>query len=251
MKGIPAEVIRRFYQWSWSNQPLLRRFRLFIKGNPVLLRFYLFSTGVRKANLLPNRRTDLLLTGYPRSGNTFCSSVVKRTYPELNVVSHIHSTALLKLARSYKTPAVVLIRHPHEAVPSNIVKTKYYNGRDDIPLAVIDEYIWFYRYVSRHIHDVYLLEFEEAVAAPGAVVRLVRDVCRRSLPEVSRGSIDKNTAVVEERLRCNKNPVENSNWKNEKKEKMKNQVLKLIEEMPCFQDACALYQAIRQHRVRL
>ncbi|MDY0133184.1 MAG: hypothetical protein RBR53_11020 [Desulforegulaceae bacterium] len=96
--------------------------RSFIRKSPLLYTFYLFLRFKGKYYKLPDRYTDIHITAFQRSGNTFAANLVKRVLPDKKIVTHIHTIASLKKALKYDIPVIVLIRDPKQSIPSSLLK---------------------------------------------------------------------------------------------------------------------------------
>jgi hypothetical protein len=67
------------------------------------------------------QNTDLLVEGFPRSGNTFAVAWLALALPDLRVASHVHHPAHVRRAQQLGVPALVVIRPPRDSVLSNLV----------------------------------------------------------------------------------------------------------------------------------
>lgn len=65
-----------------------------------------------------SKDTDVVIEGYPGSANTFAREAFLVANPGLDVASHLHSAAQLKLARALRVPTVVAVRPPLDAIVS-------------------------------------------------------------------------------------------------------------------------------------
>lgn len=70
----------------------------------------------------PTERTDIVVEGYPSAGNSFTREALILTNPGIEVASHLHSVAPLRLAMKRGVPAVALLREPSEAVASYLAR---------------------------------------------------------------------------------------------------------------------------------
>jgi hypothetical protein len=75
---------------------------------PVLLRFT--PTGISRQI---TEHTDLVVEGFPRSGNTFMVTALQQvTDHRLRIASHVHHPAQVKLAYLRNVPTVLVVREP-------------------------------------------------------------------------------------------------------------------------------------------
>ena len=66
-----------------------------------------------------SRNTDLVVEGFPRSGNTFLYSlIVAATRSDARIAHHTHGVAAFRLASRWKIPCVIVVREPAPAVAS-------------------------------------------------------------------------------------------------------------------------------------
>lgn len=115
--------------------------------------------GEWRGRKLATEVTDLVVEGFPGSGNSFVSNCL-RTHldPSLNVESHFHYTAQLKRAVTFGVPAVVLVRSPAEAWSS--LKSKEPLLADWV---IGLRWILYYRYVLRNLSELHVFTFVEVV----------------------------------------------------------------------------------------
>jgi hypothetical protein len=117
-------------------------------------------------------RTELVVDGYPRSGNTFVVAAIHMAQEpgDLRIAHHTHMPAQLLRAVRLGLPAVALIRDPEESVLSLVVrKTQLTAG------SALRGWVRFYRPVVPVRDRIVVASFEEAVADVGAIVRRVND----------------------------------------------------------------------------
>lgn len=81
---------------------------------------YLWQTYMRLVGQpLPNpRQIDLIVEGYPRSGNTYAEHMLRIMCPGLRWISHTHSVGTLLWAQKHGIPSLILLREPQEAAVS-------------------------------------------------------------------------------------------------------------------------------------
>jgi hypothetical protein len=70
-----------------------------------------------------SRTTEIVIEGYPRSGNTFAVVAFRQAQGrEIEIANHLHAAAQIKRAARLDVPAIVLIREPSEAILSLVVR---------------------------------------------------------------------------------------------------------------------------------
>lgn len=132
-----------------------------VRGVPVA------SRGEWQGRKLATAATDLVVEGFPGSGNSFVSNCLRSHLDaDLNVESHFHYTAQLKRALAYGVPAVVLVRSPADAWSS--LKSKEPLIADGI---IGLRWILYHRYVLKHASELHVFFFDEVVEDLGVLRR--------------------------------------------------------------------------------
>lgn len=120
------------------------------------------------AHLVCGPKTELVIEGYPRSGNTFTMDMLQvlmqGSKPRLRISHHTHSVDNLRMAMHHGVPCAVLIRPPQDAILSFMI----YSGRDAV--ACTERYVKFYEFVRQMTVPWLLLPFETVVSDFNAVV---------------------------------------------------------------------------------
>lgn len=144
--------------------------RNYIKSSPRIYPFHINK--IKGLNVVfPDRYTDLHLTGFPRSANTYCKQLVKEVFTDLNVVTHIHTVASIKIALRYKARIVLLLRSPLSTTSSMLMKFSYKNGGE-----VLYDYIKYHEFVFRNIGDIKIFRFEEVIESPIEMIYYIRSI---------------------------------------------------------------------------
>ena len=112
-----------------------------------------------------NRRTEICLEGYQRSGNTFFHEYFKLFNKECNIADHVHTTYQLRRAIKKKIPTVVIIRNPRDVILSGKV------SNEQLSISVI---AWTYKkylqYVLEMSDEMLIVRFEEVISHPQQIV---------------------------------------------------------------------------------
>jgi hypothetical protein len=131
-----------------------------------------------------SRGTDLLVESFPRSGTTYLVAALKVTAPSLQVASHVHHPAHVRLAQRYGIPSVVLVREPLAACASLAIYRDRFSAA-----SVLQEWIDYYEPVAR-LGGVQVIEFQgltrrtiEALELIGRLVDVQFDVSMPDLDE--------------------------------------------------------------------
>ena len=99
------------------------------------------------SNVLPRYRlcavrpdSDVIIEGFPRSANTFAVVALKMSQPQpIGVGRHLHSLGHVRRGLQLGKPALIVIRHPRDAVLSLAI------AHPELKLAsLLTEYIDFY-----------------------------------------------------------------------------------------------------------
>jgi hypothetical protein len=108
---------------------------------------------------------DFILSGYPRSGNTFLKNALEELYPEYNTKSSIHSVSYLKnMAKNNKV--LVPFRNPEDCIPS----WTYYRTYDLVEFNIkkentyiddINFFIRFYKESLQNAKNLIFLDFDK------------------------------------------------------------------------------------------
>lgn len=109
--------------------------------------------------------TDVLIEGFPRSGNSFLVSWIATANPDLHIASHMHSIAHVHAALRRDLPVVVVIREPEAALASLAV----YNPNLALD-AHIERYRRFHQAVIEVADDVIVSPFPVTTGKPERVV---------------------------------------------------------------------------------
>lgn len=125
--------------------------------------------------------TEIVIEGYPRSGNSFANRAFAAAQPrEVSVATHTHSAAQVELATRRGLPTLVVVRDPAEAIPSLHALREQVRRSEPghAPVDVVDElrrYIRFHRRVLTVADRVVIAPFAEVIADYGNVIRRVNE----------------------------------------------------------------------------
>lgn len=148
-----------------------------------------------------NRRTQLVIDGFPSSGNTFLyRSFLKRVRARLNISHHMHSSAQIRLAFINAAPIMLCLRNPIDAAVSNAARQRISYGRDITSADVWLRY-WtaYHRRILKSIDvnaaNISICHFEDIT---GDVDGLIRSVVECHFPKLSVSKGDFDLEVLEE-----------------------------------------------------
>lgn len=126
-----------------------------------LRRLFTSSIGVVRQD------TELLIEGYPRSGNSFAEAAFRLAQPRpVKLAHHTHAAAQVLAAVRWSIPVLLLIRPPIEAARSLVM----HYPAVFTPAKCLKEYIVFHEAIEP-IRDKYLLaRFETVTSDFGSVI---------------------------------------------------------------------------------
>jgi hypothetical protein len=138
--------------------------------------------------------TDLVVEGFPRSGNTFTVFALRHVYgDDLSIASHVHHPGQIKEAVHRGLPCLLVVRPPVDTLASYLIAGPH--GR---PRQVLKEYRYYHRDVARLLDHVVVATFDQITNdLPGVVARVAQ---RWSLPLVPFTLSDADVDAVFERI---------------------------------------------------
>jgi len=164
-------------------------------------------------------------------------------------VHHCHATAAIKLSLKFKTPVIVLIRHPRDAVASNYLKhfaLRNTSQPDEIDTALllheILSYMDFYGYVDDKKDAMNIVEFNWLVKNPLEFVNLAIELAGISGIDFC----DDEILIFEREFRKKesaKNPL-GSSLPQASRERMSEQVKLIMDKLPEMTRCERLYHQI-------
>ena len=121
--------------------------------------------------LVIGRQTEIVIEGFPRSGNTFAVAAFQYAQARpVKVARHCHAPAQVLEGALRGLPVVVLKREPAAAVSSLLMRDLR------LPIATaLERYIWFYRLIVPVLDKVVMVDFQELVSDYGAAIARVND----------------------------------------------------------------------------
>lgn len=135
--------------------------------SPILYLNYLRLFKRINPTILPNLDSKFIITGFPRSGNTYISDIIKFNFPDIEFSHHIHTLAPIKMGLKKEIPVIILIRNPIDSISSLYLKlyiNKNHNERkkNKILKILIERYINYHEYIiQKKLKNVY--EFDDII----------------------------------------------------------------------------------------
>lgn len=217
-------------------------FRRAIRNNPRLYPLYIRWIVRNRTAVFPSAHTDLHLTGFPRSANTYCMNIVNEAFSEMSVSTHIHTTASLKLALKYEVPTIVLVRDPVSTCCSLLLKYHEKPTAQKVE-SLLRDYIDYHEFVLQQGSVFKILGFRDVVSSPEYIVRTVGDFLAIEMTEDEiQSKAGAGQALVESK---EKNKAEEGgSLPNEKRREMRCMVEPAVQKHPRCGYAMELFRAL-------
>lgn len=170
------------------------RLWMFLGREPWGLRLLQGYARVRQRDIgFASRRTDLIVEGYPRSGNTWAVAVLRTTQTRpLILAHHVHGPAQARLAARYGVPMVVIVRRPGDAVASLMVRDSCVR-----PVAAYQDYLAFHHAVTEAAVPKLFMSFESVIGKPLALLRLIDEAFNLGLDIPASADLDAIERTIE------------------------------------------------------
>lgn len=116
-----------------------------------------------------SRTTEIVIEGYPRSGNTFAVVAFRLAQGrQIKMAHHLHAAAQIKRAARLDVPAIVLIREPSEAILSLLVRDPHASVR-----WAFLSYVRFYSAVVPYLEKAVVAPFAAVTSDLASIIRTV------------------------------------------------------------------------------
>lgn len=174
-----GDAIGRFAgSGSWAGRLArrgLRRVKYMLGYSPATLPIYLWI-GPRLLGISDTSKvghvgritdeTDLVIEGFPRSGNTYCAETFRLVGgPGFEVVSHVHHVAQVKSSIRRGVPTILVVREPVGCLASYLVAGPHATVR-----GVLREYIAYHEGLHRQIPSCMVVDFAELTSDVDAAI---------------------------------------------------------------------------------
>ena len=144
---------------------ILRRAKNFLGHEPIFLPILLRLTPLGTSRQI-TASTDLVIEGFPRSGNTFTTFAIEdASGHELTIASHVHQPCQIKLALARGLPTVLVVRDPVSALASYLVYDDRFSAS-----TVIGEYCSYHRELVPYAERLLICEFDEITSHISSVI---------------------------------------------------------------------------------
>ena len=125
----------------------------------------------RRHGFVVERDSDIVIEGFPRSANTFAYAAFVSAQPEsIRAAGRVHAPAQIIAAARWGIPAIVLVRHPDDAVPSFLIRHPHLGVRQ-----AMRGWLRFYVPLLGYLDRVVVAPFDRVTTDFGAVIRQVND----------------------------------------------------------------------------
>ena len=121
----------------------------------------------KKKDLLVSKNTDIVIEGFPRSGNSFAFTAFKQAQnKELKIAHHFHLPFQIIYACKNNIPCIVVIRDPLDVITSYLIFNPYLK-----PATVLRYYILFYKTILYCKDEFITANFNDIVNDFGSVIK--------------------------------------------------------------------------------
>lgn len=216
--------------------------RRVIRNSSILYPLYVKYILRNDTVVFPDASTELHLTGFPRSANTYCYNILKVVFPSLIIRSHIHTTASIKLALKHRVPTLVLVRDPVATCCSLLLKHHLEPSPNKVE-SLLKDYIEYHGFVLSNKGRFKILKFQDVVGSPEFIVRSVCEYLKFSMSSAEiKAKAQDGQRLVE--AKEGQKAIEGSSLPNETRKKMKRGVEGHVVSHPLCSYANALYESI-------
>lgn len=215
---------------------------------------YYFFIKFRKKykELYVNSNTNLVLEGWPRSGNTFLvfciNTLNEKENKDIKIAHHIHVPLQVRQGIKLNLKTVVLIRNPKDSISSLIIKR---NRVDNINSTYLDllltSYIEFYKQIINCSNDIIIFGFNDVIKNTSSVINSIQ------IFEPNISNIDffgEYKKELSKRLKIDRTSTEIA-LPNKDKEMYKADIIKAIEDHKRFLRAMEIYKLVNEKSVKL
>ncbi|WP_024787497.1 MULTISPECIES: hypothetical protein [unclassified Lebetimonas] len=130
-----------------------------------------FLNFVKRKDILINKNSDILIEGFPRSGNTFAVALLKSLNKDIKIARHRHEVGHVLKALKLDKPIVILIRNPQDAVISFFL-------RENVSIKIgFEYYIHFYTNILKicKSSNLVLFNFDILIKEPKKFISIINE----------------------------------------------------------------------------
>jgi hypothetical protein len=152
-----------------------------IIGNYPILFYSLYGLKSLNRRLSVQQDTQLVIEGFPRSGNTFAVLAFEHLQSSsIKLAHHLHVIAQVKRAVQYSIPTLILIRDPKDVTISLIMRNP-----EATLLSILNGYIDYYTTISLYKDHFVTADFKELINDYACVIRAINIKFNTKFQEIS------------------------------------------------------------------
>jgi hypothetical protein len=132
---------------------------------------YRFLAPKRNVSFLASKDTEIIIEGFPRSGNTYAVAAFQQAQKrKIKTAHHLHVEAQILEGVRLRLPVMVLIRKPLDAIQSLKIR------KPELSVdAAFRQYVRFYSTTRSVLQYVVLAKFEDVIKDYGKIIERVND----------------------------------------------------------------------------
>ena len=139
------------------NRNMKYKLQNFFCKDPLIFR-YTYGLRPDYIRLAVNKKTQLVIEGYPRSANTFAVVAMNESNPGVKIAHHLHIPTQIIQAVQWNIPTLVLIRDPKNAVASMVLRQPNLSVQQGLK-----NYIFFYESIQSYKSGYIVAIFEDVI----------------------------------------------------------------------------------------
>lgn len=138
---------------------------------------YITRPLAKRSLIIVNNTTDIVIEGFPRSGNTYCTALLYYLKPQVNIARHRHEIGHLIYAIELEKPIICIVREPLDSIISLHIREELSIG------FCVKYYLEFHRYLEQHKDKIKIIDFNVLVNNPIQVVKTINQITSFKLTE--------------------------------------------------------------------
>ncbi|MEN8443453.1 MAG: hypothetical protein ABG776_00415 [Cyanobacteria bacterium J06555_13] len=114
--------------------------------------------------------TEIVIEGYPRSGNSFAFTAfdMAQGEPSVRISHHLHTASPVIAAIKANIPCVILLRNPEDAIISHILYSQNLTIKQ-----CLNSYLDFYKPLLKYRDSFVIAKFEDVISNFGRIIQQV------------------------------------------------------------------------------
>lgn len=152
-----------------NREDLKWKLKIYVNKNYILYNTFLLFA--KRKDILVNKKSDLLIEGFPRSGNTFAVALLKSLNNDINIARHRHEVGHVLKALKFNKPIIILVRNPQDAVVSFFL-------RENVSVKIgFEYYIYFYTNIFKlcRSFNLVLVSFDMLIENPKKFISIINE----------------------------------------------------------------------------